>query len=266
LSKRSNNPEFIESIARGIDVLRSFEPFDPPLSLSELAQRTDLARPTVRRILMTLEELGYIHSTSGHFALTARVLDLGYAYVHAKGSWNVLYPHLEHLVEETNQSCSIALLDGSDILYVARVAVRKLVSLSVQIGTRFPAHATSLGKVLLADLGSEELGSVLQIPSRSHVTAVWHPTFSEIQAELEEVRTRGWALTDQQLAPGIRSIALPIRSRTGGVVASVNVNAAASEIDLDEMVIQYLPHLLHARDAIEEDLLRLETIPARELS
>jgi IclR family pca regulon transcriptional regulator len=261
MTKRSDDPEFIEAIARGIDVLCSFTPYDPPLTLSQIAQRTGLARPTVRRILLTLEELGYLSIQEGRFALTARVLDLGYAYVHSKGSWEMVRPHLESLAATTHQSCSIAKLDGSDIIYVARAAVQKLVSLSVHIGTRFPAYATSLGKVLLADLPSNVLRSVLQTPSRSHVTALWHLNYIELETELEAVRHQGWALTDQQLALGIRSIALPLRSSNGRAIASINVNAAASEIEPETMILRYLPPLLEAQRLIEADLLRLNTIP-----
>ena len=137
------------------------------MTLAEVATATGLARPTARRILLTLAELGYVRTGERGFTLTPRVLDLGVAYVDALGLWDVARPHLERLVERTGESCSVAQLDGSDIVYVARVAVPKIVSLTVQIGTRFPALPTSLGKVQLAALAPDELERVLAEPTRS---------------------------------------------------------------------------------------------------
>src|SRR6478752_5255627 len=201
MPRPGTGPDFIESLARGLDVIAAFRPRRSAMSLSELAGATGLARPTVRRILLTLQELGYVRSCEGGFALTPRVLDLGVAYVRSMGLWDVARPHLDRLVARTGESCSIAQLDGSDIVYVARVAVPKIVGLAVQIGTRFPAQATSLGKVLLAALPVDELERVLAEPSRSGLTPRWQPDRAERDAALREVRARGWALTDEQLAP-----------------------------------------------------------------
>ncbi len=226
--RQSTGPDFIEAIARGLDVIRAFDSVKRTLTLSEVAARADLARPTARRILMTLEELGYVRSGDGVFELTARVLELGTAYISSSGIWDVAHPHLLGLSAKVRESCSIAQLDGGDVVYVARVAVPKLVALSVTIGTRFPALPTSLGKVLLADLTKDELEAALTAPSRSGVVPSWHPSPDDIERELREVRARGWALTDQQLAPAIRSVAAPVRNRDGRVVAAMNVNAHAA--------------------------------------
>jgi DNA-binding IclR family transcriptional regulator len=149
---RGTGPDFIEALARGLDVLRTFRPGTPTMTLSEIAGVTGLARPTVRRILITLESLGYVRGAGRGYALTPRVLDLGMAYVNSLNMWEIARPHMEKLVAQTGESTSMAQLDGSDIVYVARVAVPKIVTLSVTIGTRFPAAATSMGKVLLAAL------------------------------------------------------------------------------------------------------------------
>src|SRR5205085_11527227 len=179
----------------------------PTMTLSEVAAATRLARPTARRMLLTLEELGYVRTTRGAFALTPRVLDLGMAYIGSTSIWDIVRPHLQWLVGRTGESSSIAQLDGSDIVYVARVAVPKIITLAVTIGTRFPALQTSLGKVLLAELPPAELERVLAEPSRSGITPLWKPEVEERNRLLHEVRTRGWALTDENLARGIRSIA-----------------------------------------------------------
>ncbi|MGP4016262.1 IclR family transcriptional regulator domain-containing protein [Saccharopolyspora sp. 5N708] len=251
--RRDGNPEFIEALARGLDVLRCFRPGQPTMSLSEVAAAADLARPTARRILITLEQLGYVRITDAGFTLTPRVLELGMAYIGTSNLWELGRPHLRQLVERTHESCSIAQLDGSDIVYVARVAVPKLVTLAVTIGTRFPAPPTSLGKVLLADLSSTELDGVLGVPSRSGITPRWQPERAEFAAALRDVRAKGWAATDEQLAPGIRSIAAPIRDGGGRVVAAVNVNAHAAETTMDTLVDHHLPLLLQAASAIAAD-------------
>src|SRR5215470_4168781 len=205
MARRDTGPDFIEALARGLEVIRAFRPRQPIMSLAAVAAAAGLARPTARRILLTLSELGYVRAADGGFELTPRVLDLGMCYVLSRGLWEVARPHLAALVERTHESSSIAQLDGSDIVYVARVAVPKIIALAVVIGTRFPAMQTSLGKVLLAGLSPDDAERVLAAPSRSGITARWQPRAAERAAALREVRARGWALTDEQLAPGIRS-------------------------------------------------------------
>lgn len=264
--RRDGNPEFIEALARGLDVLRCFGPDRPALSLSEIATATELARPTVRRILITLDQLGYVRSTDAGFMLTPRVLELGMAYIGSIGLWERARPHLRRLVDLTGESCSVAQLDGSDIVYVARIAVPKLVTLAVTIGTRFPAVQTSLGKVLLAALTPDRLDAVLAEPSRSGIIPLHRPDRAAIDASLREVRARGWAATDQELAAGIRSVAAPVRDGRGAVVAAVNVNAHAAETTMDTLVGTYLPWLLSAAGAIGADWDALATRPIEVVS
>ncbi|HJP77970.1 MAG TPA: IclR family transcriptional regulator C-terminal domain-containing protein [Pseudonocardiaceae bacterium] len=261
MPREGTGPDFIEALARGLDVITAFQPGKPAMSLAEVATATGLARPTARRILLTLEELGYARSGAGGYSLTPRVLSLGVSYVRSMGLWDVARPHLERLVEQTNESCSIAQLDGSDIVYVARVAVPKIVSLAVQIGTRFPALPTSLGKVQLAALPPEELERVLAQPTRSGLTPRWQPDRAERDAALREVRARGWALTDEQLALGIRSVAAPLRDGSGRVIAGVNVNCHAAETSVTRLVEHHLPLLLQTAGEISADFASLETVP-----
>jgi IclR family pca regulon transcriptional regulator len=246
-------PDFIEALARGLDVIRAFAPNRPTMSLSEVASAAGLARPTARRILLTLEELGYVRSTGGMFALTPRVLELGMAYIGSTSIWELARPHMERLVARTGESSSLAQLDGSDIVYVARVAVPKIITLAVTIGTRFPALQTSLGKVLLAALPRDELEKTLAEPSRSGITPRWNPDVAERDRALDEVRMRGWALTDEQLAPGIRSIAAPVRDGPTHVVAALNVSVHAAETSIETLTEKYLPLLLQTAEAISAD-------------
>ncbi|GAB3438939.1 IclR family transcriptional regulator domain-containing protein [Actinophytocola sediminis] len=261
MPRAGTGPDFIEALARGLEVIAAFRPNRPAMSLADIATATGLARPTARRILLTLAELGYVRVEGSGYTLTPRVLELGVAYVRSLGLWDVARPHLTRLSERTAESCSVAQLDGSDIVYVARVAVPKIVELTVQIGTRFPALQTSLGKVLLAALCDEEVDAVLAEPSRAGLTPRWQPDLRERAAELREVRARGWALTDGQLALGIRSVAAPLRDGDGRVIAAVNVNSQAAETSLDHLVEHHLPLLLHAAGEISADFARLATVP-----
>ena len=261
-SGRGAGPDFIEALARGLDVLRSFRPGTPAMTLSEIAGRTGLARPTVRRILITLEALGYVRVAERGYALTPRVLDLGMAYVNALSMWDVARPHMEKLVAQTNESTSMAQLDGGDIVYVARVAVPKIVTLAVTIGTRFPAPATSMGKVLLAALPPAALPGVLAEPSRSGITPRWQPAATELDAALREVRAKGWALADQDLAPGIRSVATGVRDGDGTVIAAINVTVHAAETSVETLLEEHLPKLLRTAADISHDWSLTATVPA----
>ena len=267
MARRDDSPDFIEAIARGLDVIRAFRPGQPVMSLASVAAASDLPRPTARRILLTLEQLGYVRQaggsaaggasasgqSAGGYELTPRVLDLGMSYVLSRGLWEVARPHMEALGAQTRESTSIAQLDGSDIVYVARVAVPKIVTLAVTIGTRFPAMQTSLGKVLLAALPLAEAERVLAEPSRSGIATRWQPDAAERAAALREVRARGWALTDEQLAPGIRSVAVPLRDGEGRVIAALNVNSHAAETPLDVLIGGHLPLLLQTAGSISAD-------------
>jgi IclR family pca regulon transcriptional regulator len=185
---RGSGPDFVESLARGLDVLRAFDQHHREMSLAEVAAATGLARPTARRLLLTLEELGYVRSLDGAFSLTPRVITLGTAYVASLGLWEVARPHLEALVRQTGESSSMAQLDGSDILYVARVSVPKIIALRVEIGTLFPAPQTSQGKVLLAALAPEELDRTLKIPSRSGLPRFIGRSRAALDEELTQIR------------------------------------------------------------------------------
>jgi IclR family pca regulon transcriptional regulator len=261
MAREGTGPDFIEALARGLDVIRAFQPRQPVMSLAAVAGAAGLARPTARRMLLTLEELGYVRAVPGGFELTPRVLELGMSYVLSRSLWDVARPHLESLVARTHESSSIAQLDGADIVYVARVAVPKIITLAVTIGTRFPAMQTSLGKVLLAALPPDQAEHVLAEPSRSGITPRWQPDPAQRAAELRAVRARGWSLTDEQLAPGIRSVAAPLRDGTGQVIAAMNVTVHAAETPVERLTGEYLPLLLQTAGAISADWAAFQTVP-----
>jgi IclR family transcriptional regulator, pca regulon regulatory protein len=261
MARRDANPDFIEALARGLDVIRAFQPRQPAMSLAAVAAASGLARPTARRILLTLQQMGYVRAAEGGFELTPRVLDLGMSYVLSHSLWEIARPHMDGLVARTRESTSIAQLDGSDIVYVARVAVPKIVALAVTVGTRFPALPTSLGKVLLAALPPEEAGRALAEPSRSGIPPRFQHSDRQRAEVLRDVRARGWALTDEELAPGIRSVAAPLRDGGGQVIAALNICVHAAETPMDVLTGTYLPQLLQTAGAISADWAACQAAP-----
>ncbi|MBR7833972.1 helix-turn-helix domain-containing protein [Actinospica durhamensis] len=274
MTRRGTGPDFVEALARGLDVLACFDENRPQMSLSEVAAAAGLARPTARRLLLTLEELGYVRADAGGFRLTPRVLRLGMAYVGSQGLWEIARPHLEDLVRQTGESSSMSQLDGSDIVYVARVSVPKIIALRVQVGTRFPALRTSQGKVLLAALGPDELAATLAEPSRAGLPPAsgraaerdWGHDRAGIEAELRAVRARGWALADEELAPGVRSVAVPVRDGDGRVRAAMNVTVHAAETSLERLTGEHLPKLLHTAGEVSAEWALWRSRPQAELA
>jgi IclR family transcriptional regulator, pca regulon regulatory protein len=265
MAGRGAGPDFVEALARGLDVLACFDADHRTMTLTEVAAAAGLARPTARRLLLTLVELGFVRSTAAGFELTPRVLRLGTAYVGALGLWDIARPHLEALVAATGESSSMAQLDGSDIVYVARVSVPKLIALRVEIGTRFPAAQTSQGKVLLAALSPAELEATLAQPSRAGLPPYIGRTVEDLHRELVEVRARGWALADEELAPGVRSVAVPVRDGTGAVRAAMNVTVHAAETSVALLLDEHLPRLLRTAGDVSAEWALWQSRPHAEV-
>jgi IclR family transcriptional regulator, pca regulon regulatory protein len=242
--------DFVQSFARGLGVIRAFDAQHPELTLSEVARRAGLTRAAARRFLLTLERLGYVTSGERGFSLTPRVLELGFSYLSALSLPEVAQPHLERLSREFDESVSAAVLDGGEIVYVARVATRRIMSVGITIGTRFPAWSTSMGRVLLADLPDDAVETLLD--AAAHEAPAPGP--AALRAELDEVRARGWALVDQELEAGIRAVAAPVRGRHGRVVAAVNVSTSASRTTLARMRTHFVPALVATARSVESDL------------
>ncbi|NUS26710.1 MAG: helix-turn-helix domain-containing protein [Streptomyces sp.] len=247
-------PHFVRSLERGLAVIRAFDADHPELTLSEVARASELTRAAARRFLLTLADLGYVHADGRTFRLTPRVLELGYSYLAGFSLAQIAEPHLEQLVERTRESSSLCVLDGDEIVYVARVPARRIMTAAITVGTRFPAHVTSVGRVILAHLPEEERELVL---SRADLCALTPRTIVSVallRAELDRVRGQGYAVVDQELEEGLRSVAAPVRDRDGEVVAAVNIPVHASRNTVASVRRDLLPHLLDTVAGIEADL------------
>jgi len=245
---------FVQSLERGLSVIRAFDADNEAMTLSDVARVTGMTRAAARRFLLTLLDLGYVRSDGRLFMLTPRVLDLGYAFLSAAGLPGLAQPHMEALVADVRHTCSLAVLDADDVVYVARVAVRRIVNVAIAVGTRFPAYATSLGRVLLASKPDAWLDDYL---GRVDIKPLTHRMIDDVttlRAELDAVRAAGYCLTDQELENGLRSIAVPVRDAGGVVVAAMNLSVHAGWEDLEAMQQLLLPKLRAAADAVEADL------------
>jgi IclR family pca regulon transcriptional regulator len=245
---------FVRSFERGLAVIRAFDADHPARTLSDVARSCDLTRAAARRLLLTLVDLGYVHQDGRQFRLTPRVLELGYSYLSSFSLPQIAEPYLEQLVERTKESSSLCVLDGDDVVYVARVPARRIMTAAITVGTRFPAHATSVGRVILAHLPDEELELRLARADLRRLTDRTVVSAKALRAELDRVRRQGYALVDQELEEGLRSIAAPVRDRGGEVVAAVNIPVHVSRNSLASVRRDLLPHLLEAVAGIETDL------------
>ncbi|GAA1310053.1 IclR family transcriptional regulator [Planotetraspora silvatica] len=246
--------EYVQSLARGLAVIRAFDATSPELTLSDVARKTDLTRAAARRFLLTLVGLGYVRTDGRLFSLSPRILVLGYAYLSSLSLPEVALPHLERLVAEVHESASVSVLDDGDVVYVARVPTARIMRVTIAIGTRFPAYCTSMGRVLLAWLSPDELDASLERSPLERLTPRTTTSPAALRAELDRVRAQGWAMVDQELEEGLRSIAAPIRDRSGRVVAAVNVSSHASRTTLEAVRRDLLPPLLAAAARVEADL------------
>lgn len=246
--------DFVQSLARGLAVIRAFDAEHSELTLSEVARRADITRAAAGRFLRTLERLGYVRADERLFALTPRVLELGFSYLSSLSLPEIVQPHLEKLSRDADESVSAAVLDGADIVYIARVPTRRIMSVRITIGTRFPAYATSMGRVLLAGMPDAVLEALLEASALPALTERTVTDPHKLRREIDRVREQGYAVVDGELEPGLRSVAAPVHDRRGGVVAAVNVSTSATRDTVDHVVAEYLPRLLETCRAIDAEL------------
>jgi IclR family pca regulon transcriptional regulator len=245
---------YVQSFARGLEVIRSFSASAPRQTLTEVAGRTGLTRAGARRILLTLQTLGYVESDGKLFSLTPRILDLGFAYLSSMPMWNVAEPVMETLVEQVKESCSAAVLEGPDIMYVLRVSTRKIMRNSLGIGSRLPAYCTSMGRMLLAGLRDDE---VLELLRAAPLEARTRHTLTDpdaLLAKVQQARRQGWCLVNQELEEGLLSMAAPVMNRAGRIIASINVSGQVNRTSPRQMQDTMLAPL---REAAREISMRL---------
>jgi len=252
--EQARDGDYVQSLERGLAVIKAFDADNPRLTLSEVAARTGLSRAAARRFLRTLVQLGYMRSDGSRFTLRPKVLELGYAYLSSMTLPEVAMPHLEQLVSQVRESSSVSELDGDDVVYIARVPTKRIMTVSISVGTRFPAYATSMGRVLLAAQSEEALTARLGAGPLPGLTEHTITEPSALLAELAKIKEQGWALVDQELEEGLRSIAAPIRDADGQVIAAINVSTHAGRRTLDGVVADLLPPLLATARDIEADL------------
>ena len=250
---------YVQSLDRGLAVICCFSAESPRLTLSEVARQTGLSRAAARRSLITLQTLGYVGSDGRQFYLTPRVLTLGYSYLSSLSLADVAQAHLSDLANEVHESCSASVLDGFDIVYVARAATKRIMTISLSVGTRLPAYATSMGRVLLAALPCDGLDAYLDAATLAPLTVRTIIDQDRLRTEVERSRTRGWCLVDQELEDdGVRSIAVPVHDSAGRVVAAVNTSAHATRVPLTTLQKIFLPKLRDCAAAIDAEL---RTVP-----
>lgn len=241
---------FLQGLERGLAVIRAFSAAAPSLTLSEVARSVGITPATARRILLTLEELGYVRNDNRRFSLTPRVLALGWAYLSSLDLGELAGPFMEELSAKTRESCSIATLDLPDIVYVARVPTSRIMTVALGVGARLPAYPTSMGRVLLAGLPDDELTSYLESVRTESLTDRTVTSADDLRATIAKARTDGYALVDQELELGLRSIAAPIHNSRGRIIAALNVSAHASRSTPTSLCEEFLPPLHAAAEQI----------------
>jgi IclR family pca regulon transcriptional regulator len=243
-----SEPDFIDSVEKAFRLLMAFSADQPTLRVSRAAEMTGLSRATVRRLMLTFESLGLVDGDDGDYRLTPRVLRIGYSYLSALPIWEHVQVRLAALAEEVNESCSAAALDGDEIVYVARVAAKRSMSLTLSIGSRLPAYPTSMGRVLLAGLTDEQLERYL---AEAHFEQLTPTTITDpalLRKVIEETRRAGYALVDEEREVGIRSAAAPVRDRGGNVIAAVNISVNAARVPREVLETTLVPRLRTVAD------------------
>jgi len=244
LDEFHGDPNFMMSLARGLLVIQAFSERRLQLSISQLSKRTALSRASVRRCLHTLSKLGFAGTDDGRsFYLRPRILALGHSYLSSMPLATAAQPILEHLSQILHESCSIALLDGTEIVYVARAHVTRIMAIDLGVGTRLPAFCTSMGRVLLANLPANELESVLPKIEFKRFTDRTVTSVEKLRQVLAAVKREGHAIIDQELELGLRSMAVPVRNPAGRVVAAINVGAHGQRVSIQDMRTRFLPYL-----------------------
>ena len=247
-------PEIVNSLIRGLAVLRAFTAVHPHLTLTEVAEKTRLPRATTRRMLLTLIDQGLVRQTDGVFELTPRILEIGFAYLSGLTLTEIATPHVEKLSASVGESSSVAVLDSTDVVYVARVRARRIMDMSIGLGSRLPAYQTSLGRAILASLQDDEIRQIHEASDKSSTTEHTVQSLAALMTKINEVRVKGYAIVDQEAVIGVRSVSAPLRNGRRETLAAINISTQPHVTTLDELESDYAPRLLETAAHISEAL------------
>jgi IclR family transcriptional regulator, pca regulon regulatory protein len=256
VSSQPRSAEFVQSLERGLSVIRSFSRDTPSLTLTEVAERTGLTRAAARRFLLTLKDLGYVETDGRRFSLRPRVLELGYSYLSSLPVWEVARPYLEELADEVRETTSASVLDGTDIVFVVRVETKRIMSMTLGVGSRLPAWATAMGRVLLADLSETQLDDYFGRVTLAPLNARTVTDEKELRHIVTDAREHGWTLVDQEVEEGVRSLAVPLRSPEGRTEAALTVCSHAFRVSVERVMDEFLPLVLDTSAKVTADLAR----------
>jgi IclR family pca regulon transcriptional regulator len=243
--QHEKSKDFVQSLDRGLAIMKVFNERTPRLTLSEVAELTGFTRATARRFLLTLESLNYVGSTGRYFFLRPRVLELGHAYLSSYNLVSIAQDHLESIANELRESCSASVLENENIIYICRAASNRIMTVNIALGHQLPAYATSMGRVLLGALPEKELEFYLQTSKREKLTSRTVYEIDELRKIIMKVRKQGWAINEQEL---------PIHGKGNKVIAAINVSAHASRVPVERLVNEFLPKLQACAKEIEQDL------------
>lgn len=252
---QAGNPDFVLSLARGLRVIESFEGHHEGRTIIEISHSTGLSRASIRRILLTLELLGYVERSRQVYRLKTQVLRLGFSYLSSSSVVEAARPVLERITEQVHESSSMSMLDGDQIVYVARSAASRVLAAGLSVGSRLPACCTSMGRVLLAALPDAELQTYLRNVKLKAYTPKTITRIAPLKKVILNVRKDGYAIVDEELEAGLRSIAVPVVTRSNRVVAAINVGTHVSRIDYDTLIRRCLPALQEGARALRTILL-----------
>lgn len=254
LSSPFDSKDFVTSLSRGLAVIQAFDKNAPKLTLTEVAKRTELNRAAARRFLFTLNALGYVETDGKLFWLGPKILELGYAYLASQPIVDIVQPYIDEVSKATGESCSVSVIDGNDVVYIARHLTHHVMSVTLNVGTRLPAFVTSMGRAMLAFRPDDEVNQILKNSQLKKFTEFTIVDRNLIKEELIKVKQQGFAVVNQELDFGLRSIAVPIFNKRGLCVAAMNVSTHAGRLSDDCLFNTILPSLQHAADEVSKVL------------
>lgn len=246
----ADDRDYVQSLVRGLQVIRAFSREHPVMTLSEVAQQTDMRRATARRFLLTLVRANYAATDGKHFWLLPKVLDLGFAYMSSMSLWEIAEPIMRDVVAQTGESCSASILDGHEIVYITRVPTARVMTVGLSVGSRLPAFCSSMGRVMIAGLPPEDRARFLSEVKMRRLTPFTVSSMVDLRGAIDTAGRQGWAIVDQEIEVGLRSLAVPVRNRMGETVAAINMHVQVGRMSVDQMRETLLPVLLDASQRI----------------